>query len=274
MNFIKYLSLVVILLTSAISNAQQGLEIGGIVGLSSYYGDLNPLFSFKRLGPTVGGTVRKNFDGRVCLRFSATYANIGASDSKSSGAFEKARNLSFSSNIIEGSAMVEFNFQNFHGGTREDKPFSPYLLAGVGFMRFNPQARYEGKLYNLQELGTEGQGPDEHYSLVAASALLGGGIKLDISRSWSINVELVGRATSTDYLDDVSKTYADHRTVAGYYGEVAGILSDRSVELGERIGEVGRQRGDSKNRDSFLLLNFGLIYKFTTLTCPAYGGIR
>jgi hypothetical protein len=199
-----------------------------------------------------------------------SYANVGGDDATSTGLFEKARNLSFNSNVLEASALVEFNFQDFHGGTRDDKPIAPYLLAGIGLFTFDPMAKYQGKYYRLQPLGTEGQSLGEEYSLVAASVLLGGGVKFELNPLWSIEAEIIGRITTTDYLDDVSGVYADYRSVGAYHSNIAGALSDRSVEKGERIGRPGAQRGDSKGNDSYVFTTVSLVYRFMPMECPAY----
>ena len=255
-------------------NAQTsyGWEIGFWGGLSSYYGDLNPVFSFRRLGPTAGVFARKNFDGRFCLRFGGSWGNVGGNDATSPNAFEQARNLNFNSNVFEGAVVLEFNFQNFHSRRpREDKPVSPYLLAGFGITHFNPKSEYKGGNYFLRDLGTEGQARGEEYALVTPAMIAGFGLKIDMNPSWSWNIEISNRFTFTDYLDDVSGTYADYRTVAGYHGDAAGGLSDRSLEVGDvRIGERGRQRGNAKNKDMYIFASIGLAYRFVSVGCPAY----
>lgn len=249
-----------------------GWELGFGGGLSSYYGDLNPVFSFRRLGPSAGVFARKNFDGRLCLRIGANWGNVGANDASSPNPFEQARNLRFASNLFEGSVILEFNFQNFHSiRPREDKPVSPYLLTGFGFTHFNPKAEYKGGYYSLQAQGTEGQARGEEYALVTPVIMAGFGLKIDMNRAWSWNIEITNRFTFTDYLDDVSGTYADYRTVIGYHGEAAGGLSDRSLEVGDvRIGEQGRQRGDTKSKDSYIFATVSLAYRFVSVGCPAY----
>jgi hypothetical protein len=250
--------------------AQEGWELGGFVGMSTYYGDLNPKFSFKRLGPSLGVLARKNFDGRLCFRVAASYANVGASDKKAKGEFERARNLSFSSNIFEASAVMEFNFQDFHSNRRGDKPVAPFLMAGLGVLHFNPTTVYEGVRYNLRDMGTEGQARGEEYGLVTGAVILGGGVKIDMNQNLSWNVEISGRLAFTDYLDDVSGVYGDPNAIAGYHGDIAAALADRSVEIGERIGRAGRQRGDSKANDSYVFLTVGLAYRFIPIGCPSY----
>jgi hypothetical protein len=263
---------IIILFFTPISSifAQEGWELGGFAGFSSYYGDLNPKYSFRRLGPSLGFMARKNFDGRICFKVAASFANVGASDKKANGDFERARNLSFSSNIFEASAVMEFNFQDFHSNRREDKPVAPFLMAGLGFLHFNPTTVYNGQRYNLRDMGTEGQARGEEYGLVTGAVILGGGVKIDMNENLSWNVEISGRLAFSDYLDDVKGVYGDPNAIAGYHGDVAAALADRSVEIGERIGRVGRQRGDSKANDSYVFMTVGLAYRFIPIGCPSY----
>lgn len=276
MNFNNYLLvkiglfLAINLLSISPNSAQDGWEIGAYGGVATYYGDLNPKFSFRRPGPVLGVMARKNFDGRVCLRFNGSFANVSGSDAKAKGEFERARNLSFNSNILEASGVVEFNFQDFRTNTRDDKKIAPYLMAGLGVLYFNPTTKYNNVRYNLRDMGTEGQARGEEYRLVSGAAILGGGVKIVVNPNISLNIELAGRMTFTDYLDDVSGVYADPNAVAGYHGDVAARLADRSVEIGERIGRPGRQRGDSKSNDSYYFLTIGFAYQFITLNCPSY----
>lgn len=250
--------------------AQEGWEIGGFAGVATYYGDLNPKFSFRAPGPAFGVLARKNFDGRICLRISGSFANVWGADRFSKGAFEKARNLSFNSNIFEAAGIIEFNFQDFRTNTRDDEKVAPYIMAGIGLLYFNPTTTYNGVRYNLRNMGTEGQARGEEYRPVTGAFILGGGIKIEQDPSISWNIEIGYRSSFTDYLDDVSGVYADPNLVSGYHGDVAARLADRSIEIGERIGRPGRQRGDSKAKDSYLFLTVGISYQFFQLSCPTY----
>ena len=79
-------------------------------------------------------------------------------------------------------------------------------------------------------------------------------------------MEFSARKLFTDYIDDVSGNYADVRDIRGQRGELAAALADRSVE--PKIGLEGRQRGNGKNNDTFMLLNVGLMYYFGHIRCP------
>ena len=85
----------------------------------------------------------------------------------------------------------------------------------------------------------------------------------------TVNVELSARQMFNDYLDDVSTTYPNMIELAMRRGEIAPLLSDRSGELGEPIGAVGRQRGVSGDKDSYYSLRIGVVYYIGLLQCPS-----
>ena len=258
--------------------AQEGIEFGGFLGASHYFGDLNTDFSVNHLG-IVGGIIgRYNFNERTAIKLIGTVANVSADDADSNNSFEKRRNLSFQSQILDASAQFEFNFlPYFHGSKNEF--FTPYLFAGLSVTYFNPQTKVcdsdpstslsqcmgSTSLVGLRPLGTEGQFRGEEYFTVTGGLAFGAGIKIDINYEWSINVELSGRRLFTDYLDDVSSVYPDLGDLENLRGDIAVALSDRS---NPSIGDAGRQRGNSKTKDSFGLLSVGIVYYFGDLKCP------
>ena len=132
-----------------------------------------------------------------------------------------------------------------------DHRSTPYLTIGVGMFSFDPYAYLEGQKYYLRELGTEGQaaGYDgrKPYNNIAVYIPLGVGYKYNLNPKMNIGVEIVYNFTTTDYLDDVSKTYAginNFPTLPSGDPSVAALLQDRSYETGTPpIGIQGRQRG-------------------------------
>ena len=255
------------------SLSAQYWEVGGMVGLSVYHGDLAPDFSFQTPGVAATAFVRRNVDSRLSLRIGASFGSIGASDENSLNPYNQARNLSFNSTIFEGSLNFEFNFLPFHHHNKNRNQFSPYLLAGFGIFYHNPTAKYKGARFALQPLGTEGQAPGQEYALVQPSFIIGGGLKIDINNQWGIIIEGATRILFFDYLDDVSGNYADTRIIAGhrgFLGSTAVGLSDRSGEIGPKIGLPGRQRGDIKTNDGFTMFTVGIVYTMIQLRCPAW----
>lgn len=255
------------LLLGRVTQAQQGWEIGVLGGVANYFGDLNT--SFNVAHPGASGTIvaRYNFNNRISLRASAMLGQVYGDDTWSKNAFEKRRNLSFRSNITEGSLLGEFNFLPLTHGSN-DEFFTPYLVAGLGVFGYNPETKYKGEWVELRNLGTEGQFLNNEYGTSAMNVVFGGGFKIDLTDKWSANLELAGRRTFTDYLDDVSGNYPDLRDVKRLRGSIAAELVDRSGE--PRIGSAGRQRGNGKSFDSYATLSIGIVYYFGDLKCPSF----
>lgn len=265
------LVLQVLLVTGIVGTmqAQKGWELGGGLGTALYIGDLNTEFRFNELGFNAELTARYNFNTRISLKFPLSYGHIRANDMNSSNAFERARNLSFRSNIWEFGSHLEFNFFAYeHGSATEN--FTPYLLGGLSFYNFKPQAQYQGEWIDLQPLGTEGQRRGDEYSTLSTAFVFGGGFKFDVNHVWSINIELSGRILFTDYLDDVSKSYPNSDQLLATKGDLAVLMSDRSLETSENfnLGREGFQRGNGKNNDSFNFANVKLMYYFGRIDCP------
>jgi len=87
----------------------------------------------------------------------------------------------------------------------------------------------------------------------------------------NIGFEILHRFTNTDYLDDVSTTYVDPAAFPsnpdGSQSD-AQLLYDRSFELGDPIGIIGRQRGNSKQKDQFVTAMFHVTFNLQSYKCP------
>ncbi len=256
-------------------SAQRGWEAGGWVGGAFYLGDLNTNYDLSNPGLAGGVIARFNFNKRICFKVSANYLQLSADDANSTNAFERARNLSFQSDVFEGSFHMEFNFLPYTHGSR-DEFFTPYVFGGFNVFHFNPVTEYEGELVELRPLGTEGQFRGEEYLSVSGGLTYGVGMKVSLSYELSLNFELNARSLFTDYLDDVSTVYPDKDDVLQIRNdELAVILSDRSIPIegipDSQIGQEGTQRGNSTNNDTFITLGVGLVYYFGDLRCPSPG---
>ena len=270
------LGLVLFCITQLVT-AQRGWEAGGWLGASHYFGDLNTNYRLTDPGFAGGAIARFNFNNRIAAKMSVNYGKISANDADSRNAFERARNLSFESTVIDGAFQMEFNFLPYTHGSK-DEYFTPYLFAGFSAFYFNPMANLDGTLYELRPLGTEGQFKGEEYYTISGAFVYGIGFKVDLSYEWSLNFELSGRQAFTDYVDDVSTIYTDADDLQRSRGLIAAQLSDRSIDIpgvdNSQIGREGSQRGNSNNNDSFMFLQVGLIYYFGDLRCPEYSRPR
>jgi hypothetical protein len=135
----------------------------------------------------------------------------------------------------------------------------------------------KGQKYFLRPLGTEGQGspnyPDrKQYSTMAMCLPIGVGIKYSLTDKINLGFEILYRFTSTDYLDDVSKTYAPDafaQTLPDGTPTVWYQLQDRSYETGDPIGIKGRQRGYEKQKDQFVTAMITASFNLTSYRCPS-----
>jgi hypothetical protein len=254
---------------------QEG-EYGISLGAAQYFGDLNPNPRFNTPNLAAGVFFRKQFGNYVALRVAANYAYLAYSDKYNKyNEFMYRRNLSFNTNIWEFVVQGDFNFFKFVPGSYNDR-FTPYITFGVGAFNYNPYTYYQGQKVYLRPLGTEGQGSSLYpnrkpYGTMAACFPIGVGVKYSLNRQMSLGAEIVYRFTTTDYIDDVSTTYApDAEPQYQPNGQptIWYALQDRSNETGEPIGIKGRQRGYSNQKDSYVLAQVTLSFNITSYKCP------
>lgn len=236
---------------------ERSKDFGLIVGTSYYLGEVNPYAHFgTRLKLGGGVHIRNNFDRRWSVKGNLLYGQVEAWDADSKDPFIRNRNLSFRNQVIEVSGQFELNFFSYQPGNRE-YPATPYLYAGLGFFNMKPMANYKGTWYELQPLGTEGQGmgagaPD-HYKTNLLCVPFGVGFKVNIFSILAFNLEWGVRKTWTDYFDDISENYKDIGLLAETNGPLAASLADRSIikEANNGSSINGLQRGDPGRKDFY-----------------------
>jgi hypothetical protein len=246
----------------------QFFEIGANLGTSTYEGDLAPssfIVSFTETHFAGGPMIRYTPHKFVSVRLQAIGSKITGSDTNAEGIGRLQRNLHFRSPLFEVSLTPEWNILGFDPD--EDKIFSPYIYSGITVFKFNPQAQLNGTWYELQPLGTEGQGMigrPEPYKLTQFAVPIGAGIKYAVSPNIIIAGDATVRKTFTDYLDDVSSTYVSRPELIASNGELAADLANRT---GEYFGTepvvvpTGTQRGDPGDKDWYLLVGFTISYR-------------
>ena len=258
------------ILANAFRLDAQHFELGATVGASNYLGDLTPSGLWTSLGDThvsAGAFVRYNILGWAAIRGGVNYGKISATDANAAfGSQRLYRNLSFRSNVFEIALTTEFNILRYEAYNLR-RPFSPYIFAGIAIYKFNPQTKFNGKWYDLQPLGTEGQGLNgyqEKYALTQLSIPLGFGIKFTKNDKWNFGFEFGMRKTFTDYLDDVSRYYPDLTELAHVNGDIAAELSWRTDELMPDADppQIGSGRGDLNDLDWYIFTGFFFSYNF------------
>lgn len=176
-------SVLALLLTASVSMAQK-IEIGASVGGLNYKGDLAPALNPRFFRP--GGSLffRYNASRSVTFRAEMLMGSITGNDAYSKDPFQKVRNLSFRTKLSEANLVTEYNFLNY-----QDRRFAlnwtPYVFAGLGYSRFNPDSRAS------------------NYPTRGWVLPYGVGVKYQINRPWNIGLEFGTRKTFTDYLDNL-----------------------------------------------------------------------
>ncbi|MGY8950681.1 MAG: type IX secretion system protein PorG [Flavobacteriales bacterium] len=255
------LAVLFIFISTTESNSQYkpNQEFGILGGTGYYIGDMNSTH-FNNLRVAGGITYRKNFDRRFTFKSSALYTNVYANDENSKDLIKVNRNLKFKSDIIELSGQIEFNFLAYETGNSLYN-WTPFIFTGVSIFNYNPQAEgSDGQWYDLQELGTEGQGTTsfpnrKKYSLTQLSVPFGGGVKIGVSDNFNIIVEYGLRKTFTDYIDDVSTTYVG---IPSEFTNIAIELADQSID-GPQL--AGIARGDETNKDWYSFSGITLSFR-------------
>ena len=222
-----------IIIVAFTAKAQRHHEIGILGGVDYYMGDLAPTNVFRMPGYNFGIIYRYSINPRIALRVLGHYGYLQG-DSKLNTPNLQYKNLDFHTALVEFEMGIEINFLEYIAGSDKHR-FTPFVFAGVSVFHFNPKTWYMGKEYELQPLGTEGQGltayPDRKpYALTSIAIPFGFGIKWSVSQTVSIGLEWGLRKTFTDYLDDVSTTYPDPALLSAEKSPLAAVLSDRQYE--------------------------------------------
>lgn len=230
----KHILPLLLLLCPLLVKAQYA-EVGILGGGMTYIGDLSEVaFRIEETHPSVYGFIKYNFNPFIGIKAQGGYGRISGDDVNSSRSYANLRNLSFTSDIYEGSALIEWNLIGFNAKRLKER-FSPYVFTGISVFNFNPRAFYQGQWIDLQPLGTEGQGtlayPErEPYKLTQIGIPLGGGIRYAVAENWTLGLEIKFTKTYTDYLDDVSSTYVAQEILIAENGILAWNLSNRTGE--------------------------------------------
>ncbi len=187
------------------------------------------------------------------------------------------RNLSFRSPIREANLLLEFHPVDFFRVFDPDgipPAFSPYIIGGVGYFHFNPQANLNGQWIDLRPLHTEGEGFSEYpdskvYSLNQINFSYGIGIGYEITAHWNVRLEYLTRILNTDYLDDVHGKYIDPSVFSKYLTGndlTNALLLNRRIRPEAKPDQTtqspGSIRGNSSNNDSYFTISFKVGYIF------------
>jgi hypothetical protein len=262
-------------LTTSTTNAQYRADFGITLGAANYVGDMGGEEATRRdfvwdmkldqSKAMVGAFYRYRFSHVFGINTKLTYGRLAGSDDLSTNPGRVGRNLSFRNDLVELSTRGEWYFYRHNDLGRHFRyttKLKAYFFGGVAAFYHNPQAQYEGKWHNLRPLMTEGQ--DKPYSNINFSIPAGFGFYITHNRRYRFGWEIGWRTTFTDYLDDVSTTYANPEDLSS---DLARALANRTNELedlstvpGVANYDAGEKRGDSSHNDTYLFTGFSFSY--------------
>ena len=269
MNPLRLIPFVLLLLWSSNLDAQRKFETSKTLGLSAgtgyYLGEMNPNGHFKgRFQPGFGGFLRFNVNRRFGVKASLNRTVLLYYDEDSKDPWIANRNLHFRNAITEGAVVAEFNYTRYQIGNTKDR-FTGYLFAGLSLYSHMPEAQIGDTWYELQPLGTEGQGSstgEGRYATTGFAVPFGFGFKLNLGHFSALNFEWGMRRTWTDHLDDVAGYYASTAVLEDESGPLAEELSEeRVLKEGNIDDPVGQMRGYNGRDDRFAVMNVSFTFR-------------
>jgi hypothetical protein len=236
----------------------QHFEIGAMMGVSNYWGDLAPYPVLTETHPAFGGFARVNMSSSFAFTFNLIRATISGDDNNFED--QKIRNLNFTSPLTEFSSIVEFNFMKF-GVDVNEKRQTPYVYIGLSLTQYDPSATYGNVTTQLRNVRTE----EVQYGLFAVTVPMGFGYKWQFDNHIALNWNIGFRRSYSDYLDDVSTVYPDNfDNIRTRKGANLATVTDPSARnnLGIPISEKGYRRGNADFTDWYVISTVSLSYRF------------
>jgi hypothetical protein len=234
------------------------------LGMAAYHGDLTQKsLNTSGAGPMASLGARYDLSEHLTARTYFSYMTFGADDKNGSTSMQQ-RNLNFKTKVFDWELTAQYNLFSLN-----DKWWTPYVFAGAGVFHFNPYTTDAGGTKGfLQPLTTEGQGiraGTPAYKLTQFCIPLGFGADYSLNEDMRLGLEVGYRKLFTDYLDDVSTTYADRDNLLHARGEKAAELAWRGDEVnGAPYPAEGTMRGNAENKDGYyyVALTYTVRYFF------------
>ena len=261
-------ALLLILLISASAEAQDFLSwryndryfsIQAGSGTTTYFGDLKHNNNINKSISNLSIGVEARLLSKISARVQATHYQLKGGDYQAEDStYARQRNLSFYSKNWEVNLGGVFYLKKYRGDYFKRLNIDPYLFAGIGVTHFNPKADVAGISFDLADIQTEGVDYSQ-YTLVIPAGL---GLKFKVNTFMNFNLEASYHFTFSDYLDDVSSSYA-----ASYPDFTTALVANRKDEIPvvnedayENILIPGGERGDASSKDGYLILSFQLEF--------------
>ncbi len=252
------------LLVSEVASAQsffamrrdRSLILVAGTGTASYMGELANDGDYLQANPNLHVGLQMYLSRKIAVRTELAWFQLSGDDAKASvESGRRGRNLSFSENNFEISAVGVYSLYPQGRSFYQRPAFNIYGFAGIGLLYFNPTTKYNGATVSLPALQTE----LVKYSTVQPVIPMGIGFRFKLGPFTNLSFEGGFRKTFTDYLDDVSTV---HHDASKYTNPTAYALSDRRGELNpaQPLKAEGAIRGNPSTNDAYMLYSVKLEY--------------
>ncbi len=203
-----YFATVCLLALAWTASAQMVFETGLFGGGGLYQGDLNPETYplIQEVQPAFGLFARWRFSDYWGLRTQISRGAFKGNDKNFPDDF--ARDYSFETTVTELHLSLEwepFGQSRMINTAAFNTAFTPFFFTGAGLGYFEPQADFQlaGDSPASGAVALDQKGGEAAFRPVIP---IGGGIKWDLSRGFTLELEAGARWAFTDYLDGVSET--------------------------------------------------------------------
>ena len=172
--------------TSAQTEPEYRMEIGGGIGMVSYQGDFNSNL-LKEMQPMFSLLAKYRFTPRMALAMNVSYGKLkGSAKTVTSHVPQQWESYTFSNNIWDIGIRTEYNFWPYGTGMeyRGAQRLTPYILLGLGLTVCKPDR-------------TE----------IALNVPLGAGVKYKVADRLNMALEWAMHITGSDMLDGVKDPY-------------------------------------------------------------------
>lgn len=210
-----YLIVILMAISPFFVNAQINYWQGGLfIGATGFSGDINPQATpdISDISLAFGISGKVDVAPKIGFKGSLNYVQLVGDDANYET--RQARGFRFNTTIFELSGVAEWEpfgsnryYSDAGGNLVMDKIISPYIYAGIGVGFANLEtdfSRYEGSNPVIAQgiLADRMQGSNQ----VAFLVPIGVGIKVDLSNTISVALDISGRLSFSDYLDGISES--------------------------------------------------------------------
>ena len=186
----------------ASAHGQNTSEVGIGLGATNYRGEISPEYQLQNNRPAFTAFYRKDVSVPITLRGGIMAGLLRADDGNVNGVnggvppLQGYRQANTKGSLLEASAVVEYNFMDYHH--RTDKiHFTPYLFVGVAGFYANTTTVTNNPLLSgaLNQKG----------SMLGFAIPAGVGFKYALSEHLNLGLEVGVRKAFTDQLDHLSE---------------------------------------------------------------------